>query len=160
MVKSKEIKEQSPGMAFVRMNFLYQASRLTSLLSNSTLSSYYGKLLKEISKKMVEKLHPDLKRSVCAACNFPLTANSCQINVKVTPNLKKKKTKKIAIKNKGVETKFFKIKKNEVAQLYDKSRKFKRSKQPNNVSYSCSKCGFVKRYLQKPTYELSIHKKE
>lgn len=165
MGKGKEQKKETPGsVALTRMNYLYQAAYLTSKLSlNSSLSLYYGKIMKEISKKTVEKIHPDLKRTMCVACNNSLIAKNYHINVKIKPHNKKKKKQADmktspninAIKNKQV---FKSCSSSDIHNKYTKSRLEMRSKRPNKIWLSCSRCGFSKWYLQHPKYKLWIHK--
>ncbi|XP_054727242.1 uncharacterized protein LOC129236948 [Anastrepha obliqua] len=56
---------------FSRMNFLYQASMLMAG-SNNTLASYYGELCRNIGKKAVLRIHPDVKRQLCKRCSLAL----------------------------------------------------------------------------------------
>ncbi|XP_037939819.1 uncharacterized protein LOC119672764 [Teleopsis dalmanni] len=54
---------------FSRMNFLYQASMLTAGKHN-TLSSYYGQLCRNISKKTTLHMDPEIKRRFCKRCSL------------------------------------------------------------------------------------------
>ena len=91
-MKEKGKRGETPSNSFFRMNFLYQAAHLMSAhKNNSRLGNYYGKVLKEISNKMVEKLHPDIKRTMCSVCHSNLTSNSNALNVQLKPHPRKKK---------------------------------------------------------------------
>lgn len=163
MAKGKEQKgDHLKNGPLTRMNFLYQASLLMSKLpSHSKLSCYYGKLMKEISMKMMEKIHPDIKRTMCSSCNSSLICTNNQINVKVKSqskkknklykkNLETKKSKRMAFKNKNCDA--------TSSSNYTKSRIKRRNEKPNKVLYYCYTCGFSKGFLQQPNYKIWIHK--
>ncbi|OWR55808.1 ribonuclease P protein subunit p21 [Danaus plexippus plexippus] len=53
--------------SFQRMNFLYQISKQIAP-KYPVLSAYYGNLVINVAKKMVLKIHPDMKRQICKKC--------------------------------------------------------------------------------------------
>uniref|UniRef100_A0A1I8M0U8 RNAse P Rpr2/Rpp21 subunit domain protein n=1 Tax=Musca domestica TaxID=7370 RepID=A0A1I8M0U8_MUSDO len=69
MSQAKRIQKFQGKESFSRMNFLYQASTLMAGKNNS-LSAYYGELCKNIAKKSVLKMEPNLKRTFCKRCSL------------------------------------------------------------------------------------------
>uniref|UniRef100_A0A1B6CYP4 Uncharacterized protein n=1 Tax=Clastoptera arizonana TaxID=38151 RepID=A0A1B6CYP4_9HEMI len=73
-----------------RMNFLYQAANLT--LTNPcekrvNLAAYYGTLLKNVGKKGIQRLDPEIKRTICKGCNLiMIPGNTVNIRLKKKPN--------------------------------------------------------------------------
>lgn len=146
--------KNEPGLhAFTRMNFLYQASLLIS--DKSPLANYYGKLVKDISKKTVEKVHPDVKRTLCKACSFPLLTQADSLDVK----LKSSKNKKLKRRLKKNNCKKINrtIDDNETIEKYRKTRIDARNKKPNRLQWMCNHCGFSTCTLQRPTHKLWIN---
>ncbi|KAM7348366.1 ribonuclease P protein subunit Rpp21 isoform 2-T2 [Cochliomyia hominivorax] len=73
------------------MNFLYQASMLMAG-NNNTLSSYYGELCKNVGKKAVLRIDPNVKRDFCKRCSLAVKPGlTSDLNVK---NLYKKRRKR------------------------------------------------------------------
>lgn len=147
----KGSKNEPSLHAFARMNFLYQASILTS--DKSPLTNYYGKLVRDISKKTVEKVHPDVKRSLCKACSFPMLCRPNGLDAKVKPRKKRKSKKRLKKSNDDKTTRTGVIK-SYVEKKYEKSRIDQRNKSPNKLTWICNCCGFSMCMLQKPDHKL------
>lgn len=122
--------------SYQRANFLCQAGQILSCKS-SALSQYYGYQAKEVMKKIVGKMHPDLKQTLCPSCSYPTTIRKtkiCSYKVKRKRNPRprsemKQKTKK-------------------------KSRKTARNKHPNRVLWQCYNCLYRRVILQRPSHTL------
>ncbi|XP_071485135.1 ribonuclease P protein subunit p21-like [Diadema antillarum] len=54
-----------------RMNYLYQAAHcvLTQNPENSQLARFYIETMRRVSAKLVMRLQPDIKRTVCKKCS-------------------------------------------------------------------------------------------
>lgn len=71
-----KIKNCAGKESFERMNYLYQISNITlSEGQGNTAAALYSNLLINISKKSVQRLEPDIKRSVCKKCHTLLIAD-------------------------------------------------------------------------------------
>lgn len=160
---------EPPQNAFTRMNFLYQAAQLMSDSSlDNSLPSYYGKVMRDISKKIVEKIHPDVKGTLCKACSFPFLKKCDVLDVKLKAaknKSKKRKTKKKApdkskCEDSVTENATISRAKAGCYKKFQKSRIDARNKRPNKVCYTCNHCGFSKQTLQRPSYQIWINKKE
>ncbi|KAG5882737.1 hypothetical protein JTB14_004033 [Gonioctena quinquepunctata] len=67
------------------MNFLYQVSNLylTENASSSLASSLYSNLMVNISRKTVQRMEIDLKRTICKRCRCLLLAGiTCTVRIK------------------------------------------------------------------------------
>ncbi|ESO87442.1 hypothetical protein LOTGIDRAFT_204481 [Lottia gigantea] len=55
---------------YQRINYLYQAAYLvlTTDSSNHSLCRFYTKTLKAIARRLVLRLHPNIKRTICKNC--------------------------------------------------------------------------------------------
>eukprot|EP00039_Didymoeca_costata_P000134 m.44240 g.44240 ORF g.44240 m.44240 type:complete len:148 (-) comp10073_c0_seq1:1678-2121(-) len=69
-------KEKNPvnNEAMQRMNYLAQAAVMTN--GNGALSRYFVDNMKKISKKLVLRIDPKLKRQFCKSCNAWLDPGS------------------------------------------------------------------------------------
>ncbi|XP_055323747.1 uncharacterized protein LOC129578740 [Sitodiplosis mosellana] len=56
---------------FERMNFLYQAASQI-IPKSKALSCYYGAQCKLISKKSLQRMEPEMKRTICKQCGLML----------------------------------------------------------------------------------------
>ncbi|KAK9767466.1 hypothetical protein K7432_002731 [Basidiobolus ranarum] len=87
MNKKKEKKEKKNSNSqiqhrevYQRMNFLYQASMMMTAATagssdNSDLGNlgrFYASHMKEIGKRVVLRMDPKVKRSICRHCDIPL----------------------------------------------------------------------------------------
>ncbi|VVD00972.1 uncharacterized protein LOC126964883 [Leptidea sinapis] len=74
--------------AFQRINYLYQISKEVTE-KNPALGAYYNKLIINVAKKNVLKIHPDIKKQLCKKCHaltsIQLTKLKCKNNVKYIP---------------------------------------------------------------------------
>lgn len=122
---------------YQRANYLYQAAQ-TAAVKGSPLAHYYGYLAKEVMKKIVGKMHPDLKRTVCSSCNNPL--NSTTAGKIIPAKCKKRK------KNKTKKSDYVKGSGRQI------SRTTARNKQPNRVRWDCNKCYYRRSLLQRPSH--------
>ncbi|XP_028128051.2 uncharacterized protein LOC114324412 [Diabrotica virgifera virgifera] len=79
---------QKEGMQ--RMNYLYQICNLmiTENRTNNAAAAAYSNLLNNISRKTVQRLEIDMKRTICKAC-------VCLLIVGVTAKIAIKKKKRI-----------------------------------------------------------------
>jgi len=89
---SKPPKRIANREAYERMNFLYQAAHVVDTgagAGNGTLSRFYLHSMKTISKRLVIRLDPELKRAVCKECSSLLTPGT-SATVRVHGNRGKK----------------------------------------------------------------------
>ncbi|XP_018563051.1 ribonuclease P protein subunit rpr2 [Anoplophora glabripennis] len=80
-----KIKKCVGKEGFQRINYLYQASNLlaTENASCSIASSLYSNLLVNISKKTVQRIGIDIKRTICKGCRSLLLAGiTCKVRIK------------------------------------------------------------------------------
>ncbi|XP_041364577.1 ribonuclease P protein subunit p21-like [Gigantopelta aegis] len=59
---------------YQRINFLYQAAYQSLFMSPTdlTLCRYYVQMLKHVAKRLVLRLHPEMKRTICKKCSVIL----------------------------------------------------------------------------------------
>ncbi|KAJ3649235.1 hypothetical protein Zmor_020988 [Zophobas morio] len=78
--------KKCPGKdTFQRMNYLYQACNATATenAASNSASILYSNLLVAISKKAVQRLDIDLKRTLCKGCRSLLLAGvNCKVRIK------------------------------------------------------------------------------
>ncbi|XP_064407027.1 ribonuclease P protein subunit p21-like [Halichondria panicea] len=81
--------------AFQRMNYLFQAAlaALCSTPSETGLSRFYVRTMKRISKRLVLRMDPSIKRVLCKSCDSLLVAG-----VTCTNRLKSARDKHIVVK--------------------------------------------------------------
>ncbi|KAJ3404387.1 hypothetical protein CcCBS67573_g03497 [Chytriomyces confervae] len=66
---SKHRSKQVTGAdALVRMNYLYQASSLFSQGASPSLSRFYAQSMKTVAARMVLRMDPQVKRTICKGC--------------------------------------------------------------------------------------------
>ncbi|KAI8832488.1 RNAse P Rpr2/Rpp21/SNM1 subunit domain-containing protein [Chytriomyces cf. hyalinus JEL632] len=66
---SKHRSKQVTGAdALVRMNYLYQASSLFSQGASPSLSRFYAQSMKTVAARMVLRMDPQIKRTICKGC--------------------------------------------------------------------------------------------
>ncbi|XP_072028826.1 ribonuclease P protein subunit p21-like [Amphiura filiformis] len=60
--------------AFLRMNFLYQAAHTTLVQNpdNTQVARFYIATLKTVAKRLVLRIHPHMKRTICKRCDLLL----------------------------------------------------------------------------------------
>ncbi|KAK4884996.1 hypothetical protein RN001_001267 [Aquatica leii] len=69
-MSNNHIKSVTGKDVFERINYLYQLSCITFKSNeNNVASSLYSNLLMNISKKAVQRLEPNIKRSICKKCH-------------------------------------------------------------------------------------------
>ncbi len=62
-----------------RMNFLYQAA---NMVKNDELSKFYSQQLLSVSHKLVIRLNPSIKRTICKKCKSILVpGRNCVVKV-------------------------------------------------------------------------------
>ncbi|KAJ3238167.1 Ribonuclease P protein subunit p21 [Chytriomyces hyalinus] len=67
---SKHRSKQVTGAdALVRMNYLYQASSLFSQGASPSLSRFYAQSMKTVAARMVLRMDPQIKRTICKGCS-------------------------------------------------------------------------------------------
>lgn len=68
---------------FERMNYLYQISNAALKNQNLPASTLYSQLMVNVSKKTVQRMEPEVKRTVCKRCNtFLQPGMTCKVRVK------------------------------------------------------------------------------
>ncbi|ORX89926.1 Rpr2-domain-containing protein [Basidiobolus meristosporus CBS 931.73] len=83
MAKKKEKKNANSQVQhreiYHRMNFLYQASMMMAATAGSASSSdlgnlgrFYASHMREIGKRVVLRIDPKVKRTICRHCEIPL----------------------------------------------------------------------------------------
>lgn len=186
MGKGKGSSRHEPSSdAYQRINYLYQASlRFAEVSQSSSLSAYYGHLAKETTKKIVGKIHPDIKRSLCKACSNPLTVDTCGKQTVIVPYKKKKRkiprgsNRPAKVKKEDITSSqsseepscsTFEVSSQAVGNsepleenLVQKrtanrrGRINQRERHPNRLVLNCNKCGYVRMLLQRPYHSLWI----
>lgn len=159
MGKNKVQRTESLN-AFIRMNYLYQAANVVSkTLSQSVLANYYGRIMKEVAKKVVEKIHPDVKRTLCSSCSCPLLVNDDYASVKIRPHKRsRKKNKRNKITPDDTRKRFKREKLDN--KNYPLSQREKKNLKPNKVVWNCNNCGYSRTFLQRPSHYIWIEKSE
>ncbi|XP_004520378.1 ribonuclease P protein subunit rpr2 [Ceratitis capitata] len=115
---------------FSRMNFLFQASMLMAG-SNKTLAAYYGELCKNIGKKAVLKIDPDVKRQLCKRCSLALQPGITADLETVSQGKRRKCSKN--------------------TQNVDEN---------TSLKLTCQQCGFKRKYLVNSEYKFWLENKE
>lgn len=78
-----------------KLNFLHQASHAVLAMNpdNVEMSRFYASTMKEIAKKLVYKLDPSIKRTVCKCCHVVLVPG-----VTATVRVRQKRERHIVVK--------------------------------------------------------------
>ncbi|XP_017465579.1 PREDICTED: ribonuclease P protein subunit p21 [Rhagoletis zephyria] len=115
---------------FSRMNFLYQASMLMAG-RNNTLAAYYGQLCRNIGKKAVLRIDPDLKRQFCKRCSLALQPGiTADLNA-----LSRRRRRKSA----------------KIAEDIDEN---------TSLQLTCRQCGFRRQYVVNPDHKFWLENDE
>jgi ribonuclease P protein subunit RPR2 len=83
--KSNKIKKCAGKDSFQRMNYLYQACNAlaTENESDNVAAAMYSNLLVAVSKKAVQRLDIEVKRTICKGCRSLLLAGvTCKVRIK------------------------------------------------------------------------------
>ena len=70
--------------ALDRMNFLYQLAHEALKINNQPLARFYIYTLRGISKRLVIKIDPTIKRTICKNCNS-LLVPGITMKVRISP---------------------------------------------------------------------------
>ena len=82
--KSKKNKIQNKD-AIERMNYLYQIAHQALSVNNQPLARFYIYTLVNISKRLVIRLDPSIKRTICKHC-YSLLIPGITMKVRISPN--------------------------------------------------------------------------
>lgn len=80
---AKQVKSQNPYHH--RINFLYQAIKHFAEKTDEgsqSISKYYARTLKEVQKKSLAKVHPNIKRTICRKCRQYLSPGSNSVKIR------------------------------------------------------------------------------
>lgn len=58
--------------ALLRINYLYQLAHYTHTTQNTALQRNYTKQVKQLSQRIVHRLHSNIKNTICKRCNVLL----------------------------------------------------------------------------------------
>ena len=84
--KDKEISNKIPNKdAIERMNYLYQIAHEALRLKNESLARFYIYTMMGISKRLVIRLDPSIKRTICKHCHS-LLIPGITMKVRISPN--------------------------------------------------------------------------